>query len=251
MPHLQDSKPWRLRMPPSITWFDVDQPGVIQTKKQLLADAGAADAPTHQPLQNPPSTVTSGSADTAQPAGGTEPGAAVRFPLLVDSWRPVPADLSKVSLSSCLDGRGFDPSILTVWLAEALLYYLTLDQVTTDSPRGLIDKGWQRWAAARQACQQASLNVESATFRQPASDPSLLLCRSPACLALIIQQSCSQTQANSCHVMCIAVSCRRLGYWRTCVACQSLTADWLQPALTGVLGYIAVNSWTGIAFSCG
>jgi O-methyltransferase involved in polyketide biosynthesis len=129
-----DSKPWRLHMPTSITWFDVDQPGVTQTKLQLLADAGAATASTSQPshsadsLPAAPSTATSDSADAAQLDSSTEQGTAARFPLLVDSWRAVAADLSKVSLSSCLGASGFNPSIPTVWLAEALLYYLTLDQ---------------------------------------------------------------------------------------------------------------------------
>jgi hypothetical protein len=127
-------------MPTSITWFDVDQPGVTQTKLQLLADAGAATASTSQPshsadsLPAAPSTATSDSADAAQLDSSTEQGTAARFPLLVDSWRAVAADLSKVSLSSCLGASGFNPSIPTVWLAEALLYYLTLDQVTTDCP---------------------------------------------------------------------------------------------------------------------
>jgi hypothetical protein len=160
MTHLQDSKPWRLHMPTSITWFDVDQPGVINTKSQLLTDAAAATASTPQPAYSADSpsaahsTADSDSPYTAQLDSSTEQGMAVRFPLLVDSWRAVAADLSKVSLSSCLEASGFDPSIPTVWLAEALLYYLTLDQVTIDSLSCYA--GWQCWAAARIACQQAS-----------------------------------------------------------------------------------------------
>jgi O-methyltransferase involved in polyketide biosynthesis len=54
----------------------------------------------------------------------------MQFPLLVDVWRPVPADLSQVSLTASLEAAGFDCKTPTVWLCEALLYYLPLDQVT-------------------------------------------------------------------------------------------------------------------------
>lgn len=110
-------------MPCHIHWFDVHQPGVIQAKQQGLDEAGAATMPAQQ--QQQPQHQGAHQQDSS--AGASVQAA--QFPLLVHSWQPVPADLSQVSLSCCLEGNGFDRSLPTVWLAEALLYYLTLDQV--------------------------------------------------------------------------------------------------------------------------
>jgi len=131
----QDSKPWRLQVPVKVTWFDVDQPGVMQCKHQLLQEAGAAL--TQQPhldnhTQNTSNTSPHHAASSQVPCSqGSEsdsiPG--VQFPLLVEAWRPVAADLSTTALASCLQVNGFDATVPTVWLAEALLYYLTLDKV--------------------------------------------------------------------------------------------------------------------------
>lgn len=133
--HVQDSKPWRLHLGIPVTWWDVDQPGVMQLKQQLLAAAGAASIHNgHHPSSHPHTTASStGSTPSSQqPQGeaGSVAAAAVQFPLLVDCWRPVAADLSQTRLSSCLASSGFDASVPTVWLAEALLYYLPLDQVS-------------------------------------------------------------------------------------------------------------------------
>lgn len=130
--HVQDSKPWRLRLGVPVTWWDVDQPGVMHLKQQLLAAAGAASVQQgHQSSAHPQTAAsTDGTPPDQQSAGEAGPAAAaVQFPLLVDCWRPVAADLSQTRLRSCLQSSGFDPYVPTVWLAEALLYYLPLDQV--------------------------------------------------------------------------------------------------------------------------
>lgn len=113
------SQPWRLQKPVQLavlSWYDVDQPAVMQHKQQLLQQAGAALGP---PTATPA---------TQQPAANTAVSQA-QFPLLVDRWQPVAADLSQTSLASCLEAHGFDRQRPTVWLAEALLYYLPLDKV--------------------------------------------------------------------------------------------------------------------------
>jgi O-methyltransferase involved in polyketide biosynthesis len=126
---VQDSKPWRLQMPCKVHYFDVDQPGVIQAKQQGLQEAGAATMPAQQQQQQQQEQHSHLGARQQDSSAGASDKAAAQFPLLVGSWQPVPGDLSQVSLSSCLEGCGFDRSLPTVWLAEALLYYLTLDQV--------------------------------------------------------------------------------------------------------------------------
>lgn len=114
--------PWRLQLPAPcqqlhLRWFDVDQPGVIQLKQQLLQEAGAATTPQQQ-HQN---TAGHGSNDSSS---------SVRFPLQVASWAPVAADLAVTSLADALGGAGFDASCTTVWIAEALIYYLPLHTVS-------------------------------------------------------------------------------------------------------------------------
>jgi hypothetical protein len=126
-----------------VTWFDIDQPAVITLKQQLLQEAGAAvaaaaaaaaaePAPSNSIQQQPgihPSPAAPGAQGSQEPPGS----APVQFPLLVDAWRPVPTDLSKVSLTASLEAAGFDRSTPTVWICEALLYYLPLDQVIHES----------------------------------------------------------------------------------------------------------------------
>lgn len=126
---LQDSKPWRLQVPVNVTWFDVDQPGVVQCKHQLLQEARAALTQPH--LNNHTDNTSTGSLHRTAASQGNESDSSpdVQFPLLVEAWLHVAADLSTTALASCLQGNGFDASVPTVWLAEALLYYLPLDKV--------------------------------------------------------------------------------------------------------------------------
>jgi hypothetical protein len=139
---VQDSKPWCLNMGLPVTWLDVDQPAVMQLKQQLLSAAGAASTASPQPAQHasrthPQDAAGAGSDSThsgMQDKAQEQAAAAVQFPLLVDRWRPVAADLSDTSLSSCLTCSGFDKNAPTVWLAEALLYYLPLEQVSSLRP---------------------------------------------------------------------------------------------------------------------
>lgn len=126
--NLQDSKPWRLQTPVKVTYFDIDQPAVMHFKQQLLSEARAATTTSKSSSQAP------GDAGASSSVTGCGSQPAAQFPLLVDSWQPVAADLSQTSLASCLQSSGFDATVPCVWLAEALLYYLPLSQVTCVKP---------------------------------------------------------------------------------------------------------------------
>lgn len=198
---MQDSKPWRLHPGLPVTWLDVDQPGVMQLKQQLLQEAGAAGTAAVQPGQHgtittphePASADThSGLQDDTQPAA-TE---AVRFPLLVDCWRPVAADLSQTPLSSCLECSGFDQHVPTVWLAEALLYYLPLEQVSRDvgvlAVTSLCKCCFAPWCSA--ACCTRLLVIGVWAGAQPAQSCYQRLDLQPQCL-------CASSVVGVTHTM--------------------------------------------------
>lgn len=55
------------------------------------------------------------------------------YPLLINHWQAVTADLAEVPLADCLHAASFQSNCCTIWLAEALLYYLPLDTVSATS----------------------------------------------------------------------------------------------------------------------
>lgn len=140
-----DTKPWRVQPLLHVHWFEIDQPAVMQLKQQLLQQAGAATATAPEPGGADLGSTTAGSstASLAQTAAASDgrscvaPAAAdheqqqhqqgVRFPLLPQRYSAVPADLAMVPLAACLQAAGFQQQRPTVWVAEALLYYLPLD----------------------------------------------------------------------------------------------------------------------------
>ncbi|KAL6751803.1 hypothetical protein V8C86DRAFT_2769202 [Haematococcus lacustris] len=63
----------------------------------------------------------------AQTAASDNPGCAPAFPLLCGSYCMSGADLSCTSLAAVLSAAGFDPRTPTIWLLEALIYYMPLD----------------------------------------------------------------------------------------------------------------------------
>jgi hypothetical protein len=130
---LQDTRPWRLAFPPDVTYFDLDQPGVMQLKQQLLAQAGAqlphplSPGPTPQPSSTSPLSNAPCSMDQHQAPGAD---GAVSHRLTCSSYAAVSADLSQQELGQVLAAAGFQPQVATVWVAEALLYYLPLPKVS-------------------------------------------------------------------------------------------------------------------------
>lgn len=158
---MQDTKPWRLQLPcADVHWFDVDQPAVMKLKQQLLQQAGAA-------LQPQPDTDSSTDAGSQQGHSNTatsgppqcvsgeavqqqdQPHQQCSFPLRIKDWHPVAADLAEVPLADCLRISGFRSNCCTIWLAEALLYYLPLDTVSCGwkpfcvLPRAVMPQLWR------------------------------------------------------------------------------------------------------------
>ena len=90
-----DSRPWRLRLPTGVSWFEVDREDVLRAKSNLLRHHGAAfdaDAVTLTP--------------------------APRFPLLCASWTGVSLDLQEEGWTKALLAAGFNPGQPTVWVLE-------------------------------------------------------------------------------------------------------------------------------------
>lgn len=99
-----DSRPWRLRLPTGVAWFEVDRSDVLRAKRRLLERAGAAFAAEE---------------------GSVRAG----HPLCCSSWAGVPLDLQEAGWAEELKAKGFRPSQPTVWVLEGLLYYLEPDSV--------------------------------------------------------------------------------------------------------------------------
>ncbi|CAD7703856.1 unnamed protein product [Ostreobium quekettii] len=93
-----DARPWRLVLPDGLKWFEVDWAIVVDLKRKLLREAGAAmDAKSN---------------------------ARAKFPLRVGAWCAVKADAQDAKLMDRLQASGFDPAVVTLWVAEGLLVYL-------------------------------------------------------------------------------------------------------------------------------
>ena len=88
-----DTRPWRLKLPPGIAWFEVDQAEVLNAKQQLLGREGVAftaDGPMDQ----------------------------LRFPLRCSKWAGVPLDLQCMGWTDKLKASGFKTDMLTIWVLE-------------------------------------------------------------------------------------------------------------------------------------
>ncbi|KAG2451829.1 hypothetical protein HYH02_003605 [Chlamydomonas schloesseri] len=136
------TRAWRLRCLSRVSLLELDLPHMAALKRQLLEEAGAATT----------SSTTSTTSTTAL-AAGDQQGATAAFPLLAARYACIGADLSAVgtdsevdaatspnaaaaaaggaaavaaALADALKPHGFDPALPTVWVAEALLYYMPL-----------------------------------------------------------------------------------------------------------------------------
>lgn len=130
-----------------VAWFDVDQPAVLALKQQLLEQAGAQQAPQQE-----------------QQSAGDGGTAGSSHALRVASWRPVAADLAATSLAASLAGAGFVAGRPTVWLAEALLYYIPLPGVRVVEPRAAAH-GAERSMHARCCCCRRRCSLRTAATR--------------------------------------------------------------------------------------
>jgi O-methyltransferase involved in polyketide biosynthesis len=120
-----DSRPWRLKLPASLRWFEIDREDVLQAKEDLLAVAGA-----EYEILSPMHRSTSVNTLLQDKIGRIDHHmVAVQYPLRTYSRQAVAADLSDASWKTALLNAGFDPSKPTVWLAEGLLMYLEPSRV--------------------------------------------------------------------------------------------------------------------------
>ncbi|PNW71476.1 hypothetical protein CHLRE_16g655900v5 [Chlamydomonas reinhardtii] len=123
------TRAWRLRCLSRVSLLELDLPHMAALKRQLLAEAGAA--------------TVSGSDNSSCDAGAGEDQQTAAFPLHAARYACIGADLSAVgadeatpgeaavaavaaALAAALKPHGFDPALPTVWVAEALLYYMPL-----------------------------------------------------------------------------------------------------------------------------
>ena len=121
-----DSRAWRLRLPASLRWFEVDREDVLRAKETLLSDAGAEIE-----ILSPMRRVESFNTQLTNKIGRIDHHtSAVEYPLRTYSRDAVTADLGDPSWVKSLVDAGFDRSKPTVWLAEGLLMYLEPERVT-------------------------------------------------------------------------------------------------------------------------
>jgi hypothetical protein len=104
-----------------VAWFDVDQPDIAGLKAASLTAAGADVGLNPHELagQQEVTTGNHGSRDATADR--------ICFPLLCGSYALMGADLSCTPLEDVMLPSGFDTSVPTVWILEALVYYMPLD----------------------------------------------------------------------------------------------------------------------------
>lgn len=115
-----DTRPWRLAFPAgmAVHWICLDLPEVMAMKQALLKEAGAETRP--------------------RPGAKTQDGASgsgLHFPLQCSSWHGLAHDLSTLDTGSTsgpsaflntLSEAAYNPQQPTVWIIEAVLYYMPL-----------------------------------------------------------------------------------------------------------------------------
>lgn len=95
-----DSRPWRLPLPPNVSWFEIDQSEVVAEKKRALVLA-SAEVP------------------------GSNTSALAQFALRCSSWCSLAIDVTDTeSMVEELCSNGLDVSQPCVWVLEGLLMYL-------------------------------------------------------------------------------------------------------------------------------
>jgi O-methyltransferase involved in polyketide biosynthesis len=134
--------------------FDVDLPLVAQIKAASLSEAGAgpvdmasasSTSSTQDPSSNDPASTGTASSINVWKWDRTQ--GASTFPLQPASYALAGVDLGSTVLSAALKPLGFDPSIQTIWVLEALVYYLPLQAAG------------QLWEALAQLCPAGSVQI--------------------------------------------------------------------------------------------
>lgn len=100
-----DSRPWRLPLPPNVSWFEIDQSEVVAEKKRALMLAGA-EVP------------------------GSNTSALAHHTLRCSSWCSLALDVTDTeNMIEELRINGLDLSQPCVWVLEGLLMYLESEDV--------------------------------------------------------------------------------------------------------------------------
>eukprot|EP00204_Picochlorum_oklahomense_P002241 CAMPEP_0118800410 /NCGR_PEP_ID=MMETSP1161-20130426/2320_1 /TAXON_ID=249345 /ORGANISM="Picochlorum oklahomensis, Strain CCMP2329" /LENGTH=402 /DNA_ID=CAMNT_0006728235 /DNA_START=26 /DNA_END=1234 /DNA_ORIENTATION=- len=119
------TRPWRLHLPATLAWFDVDRQDVIDVKEDVLHASGA-----EIDVMSPVRRSQSKNSILEQKIGSLDHHSlGVEYPIRCESRSSVPADLNNPSWKAALTRAGFDTSKATVWILEGILMYLTRDRV--------------------------------------------------------------------------------------------------------------------------
>jgi hypothetical protein len=111
-----DSRPWRLKLPAGLHWYEVDRADVLEAKEAALEAAGAELGEPVTPMRRSYSVNALlerkiGSFDHHATGGGAHP-------LRAELWSAVATDLGDPSWVKALAQAGFDASKPTAWVAE-------------------------------------------------------------------------------------------------------------------------------------
>lgn len=119
------TRPWRLHLPATVHWFDVDRQDVLDAKEILLEKYGA-----EVDLMSPVRRSMSKNSMLESKIGSIDHHfEGVQYPLRCASRVGVAADLGHKGWTKSLMAAGFDPNRPTVWIAEGLLMYLEEEHV--------------------------------------------------------------------------------------------------------------------------
>jgi O-methyltransferase involved in polyketide biosynthesis len=119
------TRPWRLHLPATVHWFDVDRQDVLDAKEILLEKHGA-----EVDLMSPVRRSMSKNSMLESKIGSIDHHfEGVQYPLRCASRVGVAADLGHKGWTKSLMAAGFDPNRPTVWIAEGLLMYLEEEHV--------------------------------------------------------------------------------------------------------------------------
>jgi O-methyltransferase involved in polyketide biosynthesis len=122
------TRPWRLHLPASLKWFDVDRQDVIDVKEDLLMEHGA-EVEIMSPMRRSHSKNSMLERQIGSLEGANHNSKSVEYPLRCDCRASVATDVGESSWMRALIEAGFDRNKPTVWIAEGLLMYLDTERV--------------------------------------------------------------------------------------------------------------------------
>lgn len=119
------TRPWRMKLPANLTWYEVDRQHVLDAKEHILQCQGA-----EVELSSPISRKMSKNSLLESKIGSIDHHAGgVEYPLRCFSRVGVPADVRDPNWTAALNRAGFDRRKPTVWIMEGLIMYLSSEHV--------------------------------------------------------------------------------------------------------------------------